>query len=215
MRIGAAVLLCGLTPAWAFAQAPATALPENDASIAIGWSGSDFQLQSYDRWRGGVLAAATAGHYWTDHVKTEIEAAWTTPGTDQIYEDFAYTGAPTYAVSDHTARDVRLGITHIYQFGRNAWVHPFVGAGVDLVRRAARTDRREQTRSVYLPPNRTTPVVIPPAHERRTDVFGQAVLKTGLKMYATERAFFNTELKVGIREDVDHVVWKVGFGVDF
>jgi hypothetical protein len=78
-----------------------------------------------------------------------------------------------------------------------------------------RIDRREQTRTVYLPPNRSVPVLIPAADERRTDVFGQAVLKAGLKMYATEKAFFTTEFKLGFREDVDHVVWKVGFGVDF
>jgi hypothetical protein len=34
-------------------------------------------------------------------------------------------------------------------------------------------------------------------------------------MYASERAFFNTELKLGIRREVDHVVWKIGLGFDF
>ena len=216
MRVGAALLLCALAPAGAFAQAALPAvLPENDVVVAIGWSGSDFQSRSYDRWHGGLLGAGGFGHYWTDHLKTEIEAAWNNPGTDEIYEDLEHMGALTYALSDHRARDIRVGVAQIYQFGRNAWVHPFVGAGVDLVRRDTRIDRREQTRNVYLPPNRTVPIVIGPSHERRIDVFGQATLKAGLKMYATERAFFQTEFKIGIREDVDHVVWKAGFGVDF
>ena len=63
--------------------------------------------------------------------------------------------------------------------------------------------------------NRNIPVDIPGASERKTMVFAQAVLKTGLKMYVGEKTFFNTELKFGVRRDVDHVVWKIGMGVDF
>ena len=41
------------------------------------------------------------------------------------------------------------------------------------------------------------------------------MLKTGLKMYVGEKTFFNTELKFGVRRDVDHLVWKIGMGIDF
>ncbi|RPI57686.1 MAG: hypothetical protein EHM55_00995 [Acidobacteria bacterium] len=215
MRTAAAVLLCCLTPAGAGAQTMPPGLPSNDTVVAIGWTASEFRPERYDNWRGGLLVGVSGGHYWTDHLKTEIDGSWNSPGTDEIYEDLEYAGAITYAISNHRAHDLRFGVTQIYQFGRNAWVHPFVGAGVDIVRRRTRIDRREQTRTVYLPPDRSVPVLIPAADERRTDVFGQGVLKAGLKMYATEKAFFNTEFKLGFREDVDHVVWKVGVGVDF
>ena len=40
-------------------------------------------------------------------------------------------------------------------------------------------------------------------------------IKTGAKMYASERMFFLTELKVGFAPDLDHVLWKLGVGFDF
>ena len=94
-------------------------------------------------------------------------------------------------------------------------MHPFVGIGVDVIHRSATIDRGRQSRSIFLPPNRTIPVEIPPLTEHRSDVFAQGILKTGFNLYATERTFFNTELKLGIRREVDHVVWKVGLGFDF
>ncbi len=216
MRVVGAIVMCCALPAWAAAQPAAQPLPKNDISIAIGWAGSDFELSRYDAWRGSVLVSASAGHYWTDHAKTELELGWIDPGRDEIYENFEYPGGgSTFAVADHTARDLRFGAVQIYQFGRNAWVHPFVGIGVDLIRRSATIERGRQSRSIFLSPNRTIPVDIPPLTERRSDVFAQGVLKTGLKLYATERTFFNTELKLGIRREVDHLVWKVGLGFDF
>ncbi len=215
MRVAAAILLFWLTPAWAGAQTAPPALPRNDTAIAIGWTGSEFRPETYDNWRSGLLVGVGGGHYWTDHLKTEIDAGWNTSGTDEIYEDLVHEGGLTYATSNRRAHDVRFGVTQIYQFGRNVWVNPFVGAGVDLVRRDTRIDRPQQMRTVYVSPTRNIPVVIPAASERRTDVFGQAVLKTGLKMYATEKTFFTTAFKIGFREDVDYVLWNVGFGVDF
>jgi opacity protein-like surface antigen len=215
MRVIAAMFVCCIVPAAAAAQSAAPQLPKNDLSLSIGWAGSDFQLTRYDSWRGSVLVGAGAGHYWTDHLKTEVEFGWFDPGRDEIYENLDYLGTSTYAVADHTARDLRLGAVQIYQFGRNAWVHPYAGVGFDVIHRDVRIERDRQSRSVFLPPNRTIPVQIPPLSEHRTDVFAQGILKTGLKLYATERAFFNTEMKLGIRRDVDHVVWKVGLGFDF
>lgn len=90
-----------------------------------------------------------------------------------------------------------------------------MGVGADVVRRVASLNRLQQSRTVFLPPNRSVPVEIPAASERTTTVFAHAVVKTGLKMYVSDKAFFNTELKLGVRRDVDHVVWTIGMGVDF
>jgi hypothetical protein len=215
MRIAAIAVVCALLPVRAWAQGAASVVPGNDVAAAVGWSGSDVGAERYDRWRGGVLASIGAGHYWTDHLKTEVDAAWSNSGTDEVYEDIEYSGGVTYAVSDQRVREIRVGVTQVYQFGRNAWVHPFAGVGVDLIQRETRTDRPAQTRTVYVAPNRTIPVTVPALNEQRRDVFAQAVLRAGLKMYATEKTFFSTEIKFGVRDDVDHVVWKVGIGVDF
>ncbi len=209
------IVACLLTPMSAWAQTAPPRLPANDTAFSIGWSGNDLQQRSYDSWSGGFVLGVSGGHYWTDHLKTEIDASWNNSGRDDVYEDLELNGALTYAELQRRAFDARVGVTQLYQFGRNTWVHPFLGAGVDLVHRRTTTDRPDQTRTVYLPPNRSVPVVIPAARERLSDTFAQAVLRTGLKMYATEKAFFTTELKLGFRENVDHVVWKMGFGVDF
>ena len=215
MRIAAAVLMCCVMPGGVAAQPVPPALPKHDATLTIGWAGSEYELSRYDRWRASLLVGGSVGHFWTDHLKTEFEAGWSNPGKAEIYEDITYLGALTYAEADHRSHDLRLGATQIYQFGRNAWVHPYVGVGFDVVRRETSIERRPQSRAVFLPPNRNIPVEIPPASERRTDVFGQGILKTGLKLYASEKAFFYTEFKLGLRRDVDHVVWKIGLGFDF
>lgn len=215
MRVFLAVLIFGVTPAWAAAQTAAATLPDNDAMFAIGWAGAEHRIYDQRHWHGSLLVAVTGGHYWTDHLKTEVEASWNSPRTREVYENIERDGGSTFALSDYRAHDTRLGVVQLFQFGRNEWVHPYVGVGADVVRRVASIDRLRQSRSVFLPPNRSIPVEIPAASEHRTTVFAHAVLKTGLKMYVSEKAFFNTELKLGLRRDVDHLVWKFGMGVDF
>jgi opacity protein-like surface antigen len=214
MRVLLAMLICGVTPAWAAAQTAPATLPTNDTIIAIGWSGSEHEIHDERRWHGSLLVGLSGGHYWTDHLKTELDASWNSPRGREIYETIERQGGYTYALSDYRAHDIRVGVAQLYQFGRNDWVHPYVGVGVDVVRREASLDRLRQSRTVYLQ-NRNVPVEIPAASEHTTMVFAHGVVKTGLKMYVNEKAFFNTELKLGVRRDIDHVVWKIGMGVDF
>ena len=215
MRVLLAVLICGVTPAWAAAQTAAATLPKNDTIISIGWAGAEHKIYDQRHWQGSLLVAATGGHYWTDHLKTEVEASWNSPRMREVYENIERDGGSTFALSDYRAHDTRLGVVQIFQFGRNEWVHPYVGVGADVVRRVASVDRLRQSRTVFFPPDRTIAVEIPAASEDTTTVFAHAVLKTGLKMYVSEKAFFNTELKFGVRRDVDHLVWRFGIGVDF
>lgn len=214
MRVLLAVVMCGVAPGLAGAQTALVALPGNDASIALGWAGAEHNVHDQRRWHGSLLVGLTGGHYWTDHLKTEVDASWMRPRGREIYETIARQGGVTYAVSNYRAHDIRFGVAQLYQFGRNQWVHPYVGVGADIVGRQGTLERDRQSRVVYLQ-NRNVPIEIPSATERTSSVFAQAVLKTGLKMYVSEKAFFNTELKFGVRSDVDHVVWKFGMGVDF
>ncbi|MEO5742430.1 MAG: outer membrane beta-barrel protein [Vicinamibacterales bacterium] len=213
MRVLLAMLMC-VMPAWAVEQTAQAALPDHDTTISIGWTGAEHETRDQRRWHGSLLAGVNVGHYWTDHLKTEAEASWSSPRTHQIYENFERDGGYTYALSDYRAYDIRIGVAQLYQFGRNEWVHPYVGVGADVVRRASSFERLPQSRTIFVQ-NRNIPVAIPAASERTTGVFAQAILKAGVKMYVSEKAFFNTELKLGVRDDVDHVVWKFGMGVDF
>ena len=214
MRVVLTLIICAATPMWAAAQTTPATLPANDIIIALGWSGAEHKIYDDRRWQGSLLVAASGGHYWTDHLKTEIEASWSSPRDRNIYQNLQQQGGFTYALADYRANDVRVGVAQIFQFGRNTWVHPYVGIGADVVRRQSTLERDRQSRLIYLQ-NRTIPVDIPASRENKTTVFAQGVLKTGLKMYVTEHAFFNTELKFGMRRDIDHVVWKFGIGFDF
>jgi opacity protein-like surface antigen len=216
MRVFLAMLMCGVAPAWAAAQTAATTpLPANDVVISGGWAGAEHRIYDGRHWHGSLLLGASAGHYWTPHLKTEVEASWNSPRTREVFENIEREGVYTYALSDYRAHDARVGIAQLYQFGRNEWVHPYVGAGVDVVRRVATISRLQQTRTVFVSPNRQIPVEIPGSREEKTTVFAQAILKTGLKMYVAEKTFFHTELKFGVQDDLDHLVWKFGMGVDF
>jgi hypothetical protein len=214
MHVLLAVVICAVMPAWASAQTAPPALPDSDAIVSIGWGGAEHDRRDQVGWQSSVLVGLRGGHYWTDHVKTEIEASWSSPGTHQLYDNIERDGGYTYVISDYQSHDVRVGFAQLYQFGRNQWVHPYVGVGADVVRRAATIDRQPQSRTIFLQ-NRSMPIDFPALNERATKVFAQAVLKTGVKMYVAEKVFFDTELKFGFRRDVDHLVWKLGMGVDF
>jgi hypothetical protein len=46
-------------------------------------------------------------------------------------------------------------------------------------------------------------------------VFVRPFLKAGLKMYASDRTFVVTELKLGFAPDPQHAMWKLAVGFDF
>ena len=214
MRVLLAVLVYGVTPAWAAAQTEPVALPRNDVIVSSGWAGAEHDTRDQRRWHGNLLVGVSGGHYWTDHLKTEIEASWNSPQTHQIYEPLERQGGYTYALSDYRAHDIRVGVAQLYQFGRNAWAHPYIGIGADVVRRTTSVERLPQSRTVFVQ-NRNLPVDIPAVNERGTTTVAQAVFKTGVKMYVAEKTFFTTEVKFGVRRDIEHAVWKIGMGIDF
>jgi hypothetical protein len=45
MRVLLALLICGVTPAWAPAQTAPAALPGNDTVVSIGWAGAEHHIQ--------------------------------------------------------------------------------------------------------------------------------------------------------------------------
>ena len=165
------------------------------------------------RWHGNLLVGLSGGHYWTDHLKTEVEASWNSPQKHEVYETIERQGGYTYALSDYRA--------HEYESAWRSCTSSAATSGFIRTSASAPTcSPRDFTRApaavetVFIQ-NRNVPVDIPGVSERKTMVFAQAVLKTGVKMYVGEKTFFNTELKFGVRRDIDHVVWKIGMGVDF
>ncbi|HKY22594.1 MAG TPA: outer membrane beta-barrel protein [Vicinamibacterales bacterium] len=215
MRLFIPVLFCVAFPAWSEAQ---IALPRNDATFSIGWAGSEHGLSDYDRWDASLFLGAGGGHYWTDHLKTEVEAGWHHTVDKETYSEIIIGGLRTSGHSRHRTRDVRLAVGQSYQFGRNEWMHPYVGAGADVIRRTIDLDRPAQTGYVYgntAPSRPPTNVLIPALRTSETSTLVRPFIKAGAKMYASERLFFVTDLKLGFDRDVDHVLWKIGVGFDF
>lgn len=214
-----AVLICSwlcLLPALAAAQPQTPSMPKHEAAFTLGWAGAEYEIPDYDTWRGTLLLGARGARYWTGHLKTELHVAWMDSRDNEVFENIELNGGSTYAVSDFRARDLRAGLMQVYQFRSNQWVHPYVGAGIDVVSRATSRDRAEQRRTIYFPnQNQNVPITIPALNERKHETFVQPTVKTGLKMYVNERAFFDTELKFGLSRDVEHVTWNIGLGLDF
>ena len=162
-------------------------LNRNKADLGLPW----------DHWYAAPVIQGAAGRYWTPHFKTEIEVA--TAGLGRI-EDWT-----SLRPRHHTLRETTAGATAIYQFFDNQWVHPFVGAGVELA--------RERHHADALPAIR--PLEALPAIDR-TSYSVRPVVSGGFKFYVNERAFVRTEVRTAFSTERPLAIeWRGGVGFDF
>ena len=217
MTLGIAAILLIAAPDPARAQGtPSPRLMRGDISGTVGWVNVNRgEFETYNNWRSQGAFGLALGWYWTNHVKTEIDGSATTETT--VYSSGPVNvslGQPLFASSRSTFSSERLGITHRYQFGDNEWVHPFVGAGLDLVREEI--SRRDEPLFAYDPITRQSRLVREGVrHPDRSKVTARAVLSAGLKAYASRQAFVLADVRVGIRRRAEAVQWRIGAGVDF
>jgi hypothetical protein len=187
-------------------------LPRVDASLSVGWSGTNQRLAiTADNWYHTRNGALSLGYYWTEHLKTEVDASLTSEG--QLWgRRFVAEGTYAYVTHRFSTRDVTLA--QQYQFGHNARFHPFVGAGV-----AFEWVRHIEEHQPLYQILRTAPysVLIEPARTIGPTTELQAVpfVSTGFKGYFNERGFFRSDLYVGFRGGVRYVTLRSGFGFDF
>ena len=157
-------------------------------------------------WSSSFFKGLGAGYYWTDHLKTEIEAGW--PGPTEVLGGFSRRladGTQVFGYDEHAFRTFKLSAGQSYQFGRNALFHPFVGGGVDLTREH---DIRER--------NTETPRGLAHTDVTETDVVrARPFVTTGFKAYFSERGFFRGAWKLEFGSRVEGITWNAGFGVDF
>lgn len=208
------VLALGAQPASA-RQTPVARL---DLTGTAGWLAVNkeppAEFDYSDDWQDSLFAAATAGWYWTDHLKTEVEFGAGADATAFRSRPVVVDGRLTseFVESRYTRRTLALG--QHYQFLRNAWFHPHVGAGMNVTFEEI-TDHFSSL-VVYSPPDGGPRVVRPEIVEGpRTDVFLSPYVSTGFKTYLTPRGFFRTDLKITLRAGIDEVLVRFGFGVDF
>jgi hypothetical protein len=220
MRRALAALVCVLVPGLLHAQSDTPLLPRNDVTVSTGLIGAQYRQTAdiYDRWHGSVFGGMNFGHYWTDNHKTEVEAGWLSTATSHSYEAIPIGADRAYVQSEYLFKDLRLSLSQSVQFGRNAWIHPFVGAGVDIDYLRTTEDRPPQFSTIFVSTtssrdNRS--VLVPGLREREAKVRAVPFAKGGFKIYVSDRAFVVQEFKFGIANGVDHVLWKTGVGIDF
>lgn len=208
-------LLIAATPRVAAQSAD---LPRADVSGSLGsQSVSTGESSLYGggrRWSGGFHGSASAGWYWTEHLKTEIDFGARTKG--RVFEPSAVTfnGVQTYYTTDRTFSRRTLGVAQQYQFFHNVWFHPYLGAGANLA--WERSLRHASPAFAYDPQTRTTRMITPERTESaKTTLFAEPFVQSGFKAYMTPRTFFRSDLRVAFRSGIDDVIVRFGFGFDF
>jgi hypothetical protein len=189
-------------------------LPRGDVAVVTGWIHAQRdELPNVHRTTYSErLGALLVGIYWTEHLKTEIEGGGS--GQHQLFgserielgRGFARNIYRNHHVSART-----LSVTQSWQFFHNTWVHPFVGAGIDLDWQRRRTEVE-----TFL----TTPTSYFNDRERLPDEVERSVkvrgaLATGFKFYVSRRAFVRTDLRISLHDGFDAIRWRIGGGMDF
>ena len=211
------VILLGL--AWAV-PAAGQALPRHDISGLFGWSTAKRPRPDipYDYWIGAWFGTATTGWYWSDHQKTEVTVAGSAERSLQAGYEFIENSSVSYTTKSTTnlLRTQSFSAAQLYQFYRNASVHPFVGAGLEVDRERWRNQTIEQTYERQSPigldhlvSSKTT--TTEPEFRIKPRVFALA----GIKAYFSERTFFRADVRISAGRVFDRFSWRVGGGFDF
>lgn len=204
----AIVALLSVSPALAQSNRKIT---QADVTGSIGWLNADKSELSQERYSNdwynrSLYGGLAAGWYWTDHLKTEIDVGVSSRARLSVYNVDFPGGSPVSRNSTYRFGTTRVAIGQHYQFFRNAWVHPFVGAGVDVT--WEQTDRTDEVYPIQISPRE---VVYP----RKSDVMTRPFATAGIKGYFTDRAFIRTDLKLVFDRSIDEALFRFGIGVDF
>lgn len=171
---------------------------------------------SSDRWIEAASGGGALGYYWTSHLKLEADLSTSTEGESYSYEPAPLPlppGFPSFVERDHELRVTTLALGVSYQFLENAWFHPFIGAGAELLR------ERERIRTavpIVFPRDPRGPAVPPIQAEERVRYGARPFAEGGFKAYVSERAFIRTDVRTSWSGDgVVALAWRAGVGFDF
>ena len=187
-----------------------------DVAGHAGWLGANKSAigAEWDDWFSAGTGGVSGGYYFTPHLKTELHATFSAEGRIFEGQQVVVPGQPfpIFRSREHFFQTDVVGGSASYQFFENQWFHPFVGAGVEMVRERHRTFSPEQ----FVPSRDPVPALIP-AESGSTDVTYSArpFVTTGFKWYVAERTFFRSDLRTAFStRGISHVAWSAGVGVD-
>jgi hypothetical protein len=205
--------ICGTAQAQEAARYPKVEVGATVGILSARPGGENDDLYS-DEWYGSGRYSGSISYYWTRHLKTEFEHQWSHEGWLNYMSYARINGVPysTHALTFHQLQQSSLKM--VWQFGDNAWVHPYVscGAVVDIERRHFKVD------PYYDYPVRGGQVVVRNGIEtgHGTDARIGATFGAGTKIYMSRNAFFNTGVIGTVSTPrAKTVSLVVGFGVDF
>jgi hypothetical protein len=210
-RIGAAAAFLLIASFPLSAQDRPTRLVRGDIAFTAGWMEiNKSELSTYNQWHSEALLGAQAGWYWTDHLKTEVQAAGTSEADAYSSTSTVVNGRPIFTSAVYTFSAQHVSITQLYQFRDNQWFHPYAGAGIDLVheKRARRGDPY-----IYFDPIARNAAI--PVDDTRRVLTARAVADVGFKGYMSRRAFAMADLRLSFRDRVEETRLRFGVGVDF
>jgi hypothetical protein len=190
-----------------------------DVAAHAGWLGvnkSDVVDTGWNDWYDAAAFTASTGYHWTSHLRAEAEVTTATRAEIDTYDMLAVpSDAFPYSRSRrHFFRYRAASVGVSYQFFENAWFHPFVGVGVDVVHESTRTELASTIISFRDP---RPPIILPAAAtDWEASVTARPFATAGFKWYVAEKAFIRSELRSSFSpQGGESVVWRAGVGVDF
>jgi hypothetical protein len=223
-----AFVTLALFPALASAQSaqpspPPTQKTPWDVTFLAGFLAGHSEVQETrgyrDEWFHTGQGGITLGRHLSPHVKVDVEFTGSGEGRRFIDRYVTLPGFP-YPVpigSEQHSSLRQVVTTATWQFFDNEWIHPFVQGGVtvDFDRVRTHTWRQEHyTGDPRLPGTRV--VIAEEAKEGPiTTTTARAVVGGGVKMYASPRVFIRSDARFAAGRRAQHLVFRIGVGVDF
>jgi hypothetical protein len=189
-------------------------LPSFDVSAGLGWFNATFEDVPGGRhwYNDAAWWGAHVGYYWTENLKLEAEVSASGEGRGWSAEESVLPGGrPVFLYREHGLSARTLSGSIVYQFGHNSFLHPFLGAGVDVdfTREVVRA-----TGFTFVDPRGQEP--LPPIpDETLTNTRGGVFALVGVKAYFTGRVFFRGDFKAGTSGPERKIIGRAMFGVDF
>jgi opacity protein-like surface antigen len=188
-----------------------------DVTGSIGWlAGNKSELgEDWNDWYDTFATSLDVGRYWTPHLKTDVGFVFTTEGEVVSHEERLIPGQrfSIFIPREHHFRVNALNASMTYQFFDNAWVHPFLTAGVQFA------EERERALSMAVPffgSDQARLEVPLPAPQQATVSSVRPFALGGAKFYVNERGFVRTDLGLAWHKGrVGQITWRIGIGVDF
>jgi len=199
----------------ATAQDVANPLTRADVWAGVGWHHAHVEeAGEYDDWyHRSASGTVSAGWYFTNHLKTEVDLGGTSQGRVNVFSGAFLDGEQSARYGWITQSTRMLGVTGQYQFFENAWFHPYLGAGLDLVREK----QQEQLQPVLVFDRITqrSRVVEPAREESATNILVRPAASMGFKAYMTRRTYFRTDARLRFSDRIEDVIVRFGVGLDF